>query len=94
MPVAVINTPSVQRLGLKAGRSRAGCSRGRKTKHWMRTLYALRSLWQLKRACSATRPSSDYWQAGKSVAGIDAIEPAGTIVRRFASAWRASFKDA
>jgi hypothetical protein len=32
----------------------------------------------------------DYWQAGRSVAGIDAIEPAGAIVRRFAEAWRAS----
>ena len=28
----------------------------------------------------------DVWQAGKSVAGVDAIEPAGEIVRRFARA--------
>jgi hypothetical protein len=30
--------------------------------------------------------TEDYWQAGKSVAGIDVIEPAGEIVRRFAGA--------
>jgi nitronate monooxygenase len=30
--------------------------------------------------------SRDYWQAGKSVAGIDTVEPAGSIVRRFAAA--------
>jgi len=28
----------------------------------------------------------EYWQAGKSVAGVHAIEPAGEIVRRFAEA--------
>jgi hypothetical protein len=30
--------------------------------------------------------ADDYWQAGKSVEEIDAIEPAGEIVRRFAAA--------
>jgi len=30
--------------------------------------------------------SVDYWQAGKSVAGIDQIESAADIVRRFAAA--------
>ena len=64
--------------------------RGRRTKHWMRTIYALRSLWALKRGLLRDAPERDYWQAGKSVAGIDRIEPAGEIVRRFAGAWRAS----
>ena len=54
----------------------------------MRTFYALRSLWSLKRGLLQRRRDRDYWQAGKSVAGIDAIEPAGEIVRRFAAAWR------
>ena len=60
--------------------------RGRRTKHWMRTLYALRSLWQLRRASLDESGEKDYWQAGKSVATIDSIEPAGEIVRRFAAA--------
>jgi len=94
VPVSVLDTPSVRRLGLKAGPLARLMLRGRKTKHWMRTLYALRSLWSLKRGLLRDSPERDYWQAGKSVAGVDAIEPAGTIVRRFASAWRASFKDA
>jgi hypothetical protein len=34
--------------------------------------------------------SRDYWQAGKSVATIDAIEPADVLVRRFAAAARAA----
>ena len=90
VPVAVIDTPSVRRLGTRAGALARVLLRGRRTKHWMRTLYALRSLWALKRGLLRDAPERDYWQAGKSVAGIDRIEPAGAIVRRFAEAWRTS----
>ena len=94
VPLAVIRTPYVERIGTKAGPLARRLLRGRKTKHWMRMFYALRSAWQLKRASlagGASEPTSkDYWQAGKSVAGIDAVEPAGVIVRRFAAAARDS----
>jgi len=90
VPVAVINTPYVQRLGTKAGPIARRMLRGRRTKHWMRTIYALRSLWQLKRGLLRDAPRRDYWQAGRSVAGIERVEPAGDVVRRFASAWRAA----
>jgi nitronate monooxygenase len=90
VPVAVLDTPSVRRLGLKAGPIARFMLRGRRTKHWMRTVYALRSLWALKRGLLRDSPERDYWQAGKSVAGIDAVEPAGAVVRRFAEAWRAA----
>ncbi len=86
VPVSVINTPSVQRMGLRAGPLARWMLRGRRTKHLMRTLYALRSLWQLRRASLDESGEKDYWQAGKSVAAIDSIEPAGEIVRRFAAA--------
>ena len=88
VPVAVLDTPSVRRLGLKAGPLARFMLRGRRTKHWMRTLYGLRSLWALKRGLLRDSPERDYWQAGKSVAGIDAVEPAGEIVRRFGAAAR------
>jgi nitronate monooxygenase len=88
--VAVINTPSVRRLGTRAGPLARFMLRGRRTKHWMRTIYAVRSLWALKRGLLRDSPERDTWQAGKSVAGIDRIEPAGDVVRRFAEAWRAS----
>ena len=90
MPVSVLNTPSVERLGTKAGPLARWMLRGRKTKHWMRTIYALRSLWQLKRGLHRDSPERDFWQAGKSVNGIRAIEPAGDIVRRFGAAWTAT----
>jgi nitronate monooxygenase len=86
VPVSVLDTPSVRRLGLRAGSLARFMLRGRRTKHWMRTLYALRSLWSLKRGLMRDSPERDFWQAGKSVAGIHAVEPAGAIVRRFAGA--------
>jgi nitronate monooxygenase len=84
VPVAVIRTPYIERMGLRAGPFARWMLRGRKRKHWMRTFYALKSGWQLKRAALDDTGERDYWQAGKSVAGIDSIEPAGEIVRRFA----------
>ena len=90
VPLAVIRTPYVERVGTRAGPIARWMLRGRNTKHLMRTIYALRSVWQLKRASLAggarEASSKDYWQAGKSVAGIESIEPAGEIVRRFAAA--------
>ena len=90
VPLAVIRTPYVERIGTKAGPIARWLLRGRKTKHWMRTFYALRSAWQLKRASLAggarEATSKDYWQAGKSVEHIDTVEPAGAIVQRFARA--------
>jgi len=88
VPVAVINTRHVQRLGTRASPLARWMLRGRRTKRWMRTLYALRSLWQLKRGLLRDAPERDYWQAGKSVAAIDRVEPAADVVRRFGAAWR------
>lgn len=86
VPVSVIETPYIERLGLKAGPLARWMLRGRRRKHWMRTIYALKSLWQLKRASLDESGAKDYWQAGKSVAGIDEVLPAGEVVRRFAAA--------
>jgi len=90
VPVAVLNTPHVKRLGTRAGPLARFLLRHRRTKHWMRTVYALRSLWELRRALRRDAPERDYWQAGRSVSGIRAVEPAGDVVRRYAAAWRAS----
>lgn len=83
VPVAVINTPFIERTGLKAGPVARWLLKGNKTKHLMRTLYALRSVYQLKHALLDERGKKDYWQAGKSVEHIHGIEPVETIVQRF-----------
>lgn len=86
VPVAVINTAYVQQVGTRAGFVARHMLQGRKTKHYMRTIYALLSLYKLKRGLTRKLSSKDYWQAGRSVSNIDRIEPAGDIVKRFAQA--------
>ena len=86
VPVAVINTPYIQRMGLKAGPFARWMLRGRRTKKWMRTFYGLKSVWQLKRSSLDESGEKDFWQAGRSVAGITSIEPAAEIVQRFREA--------
>lgn len=86
VPVAVIRTPYIERMGLRAGPIARWMLRGHRTKHWMRTIYALRSALQLKRASLDETGVRDYWQAGKSVQSISEVQPAGEIVRRFAKA--------
>jgi nitronate monooxygenase len=86
VPVAVIRTPYVERMGTRAGVLARWMLRHRRTKHLMRTIYALRSLWQLKRASLDESGERDYWQAGRSVAQIHEILPAAEIVRRCGAA--------
>src|SRR5204862_1168647 len=81
VPVAVLNTPYVRRVGTKAGTFERWMLRGRRRKHWMRSWYAVRSGFQLRHDALAIAGRHDYWQAGKSVAVIRRIEPAGDIVR-------------
>ena len=94
VPVAVLNTPYIRRMGTRAGPLSRWLLRQPRTKHLMRTYYALRSLRQLKHASRAARGRDDYWQAGKSVGGISSVEPAGAIVRRFAAAAERALADA
>jgi nitronate monooxygenase len=90
VPLAVIRNAYVDRVGTKAGALARWMLRGRRTKHWMRTIYALRSAIALKRASLRGASSADFWQAGKSVTTIHDVQPAGAIVRRFAAAARAA----
>jgi nitronate monooxygenase len=89
VPVSVINNAFVQRLGTRAGPLARWMLRGRRTKHWMRSIYALRSALRLRSGLLSER-DTEYWQAGKSVSGIHDVRPAGEIVREFAAAWRAA----
>jgi nitronate monooxygenase len=81
VPVAAIRTPFVERMGTRAGALARWMLRHRRTKRLMRSIYALRSLWQLKRASLDETGERDYWQAGRSVGEISEIMSAGQIVR-------------
>ncbi len=84
VPVSVIRTPYVQRLGTSIGPLARWLFKHRKTKHWMRTYYALRSLRQLRQS-SVEGSNQDYWQAGRSVDHIHDIRSAASIVEEFAA---------
>lgn len=86
VPVAVIETDYVRRVGTKAGPIAKQLLAHPKGKHWVRAAYSLLSMWQLKRTSLQGAARGDYFQAGRSVSGIHAIEPAAAIVERFAAA--------
>jgi nitronate monooxygenase len=89
VPVAVINNEFVRRLGTRAGPIARWMLRGRRTKHWMRAIYAVRSAYRLKKDLYSGRGAEEYWQAGRSVDGIHGVEPVAHIVRKFEAALEA-----
>ncbi len=88
VPVAVIKTPYVEKVGTKAGFLARKLLQHPKGKHLMRMYYSLKSLWQLKNASMKGMTYKDYFQAGRSVSDIDEIVSAKEVVRDFADAAR------
>jgi len=86
VPLAVLRTPYVEAMGTRVGPLGRRLLRGRRTRRWMRTLFAVRSGIRLARANRSVSPRRQFWQAGKSVEGVDSVEPVSAIVRRFAAA--------
>jgi len=86
VPVSIIRTAYVDRTGTRAGPLAKRLLQGRNSRRWMRMLYSLQSIWKLKRASLQGVAYRDIFQAGKSVAGIHAVQSAGDIVREYAAA--------
>lgn len=86
IPLAVINTPYVQKVGLKVGPISRLLFKNPRTKHWIRTFYNVRSGIQMKRSALKGLSTKDYWQAGKSVSGIQKVESVKDIISRFVKA--------
>ena len=82
VPVAVINNEVVRATGTRAGPIARWMLKGRRTKHWMRTIYALTSLRKLKKSLHTSGGRNDYWQAGRSVRAINAVLPVAEVIRR------------
>ena len=107
VPVSVIQTPYIKRVGIKSGSFARWMLKGNKTKHWMRMFYTLRSAFQLRKASLGRssntsdsggvkrpekKPTDEFWQAGKSVEGVTAIESVAAIVKRFEHALKGKTK--
>jgi len=86
VPVAVINNEYIRRLGTKSGAIARFMLKHRRTKYLMRSIYHLRSLRRLKQSSLSSRGANEYWQAGKSVAGITSVQSAAEVVGEFAAA--------
>ncbi len=83
VPLSLIKTPDMEQIGLKAGRLARWMLKGRRTKQWMRLFYGIKSLFLIKKAALQEVPVREFWQAGKSVQGIETIESVNTIITRF-----------
>jgi len=88
VPVAIINTTQAKPSTYKVSRISRWLLNYQHTKHFIRTIYALQSIWQLKRAAFSDKQQQTYWQAGKSVAGIQSIVSTDTIINEFAQAYQ------
>jgi nitronate monooxygenase len=86
VPVSVINNEYIRRLGTRSGPIARWMLRHRRTKYWMRSIYAVTSMRRLKKSSLTSAGANEYWQAGKSVAGIDSVKPVADLVREFAAA--------
>jgi nitronate monooxygenase len=80
VPVAVINTPYIRHLGTRVGPVSRWLFRGRRTKKWIRTWYALSTARRLRRSLHADHVGEEYWQAGRSVEGIDSVVSVRDVV--------------
>jgi nitronate monooxygenase len=86
VPVAIIRTPYVDKIGTQAGPVAKWLLKHPKYKHYMRMVYTLQATFKLQKASKEGSTYNDYFQAGKSVEGIDKIEPVAAILQRFAKA--------
>jgi nitronate monooxygenase len=70
IPVSVINTPYIQKQGLKPNILERWMLNNPKMKYFMRTILLLKSLKALKKSHFSPK---DFWQAGKSVESINEV---------------------
>lgn len=86
IPLSVIRTPYVEKVGTKIGLISRFFFKQHMTKRWMRMLYGFLAVRKFKKISLQGGSSKDYWQAGKSVAAIHKVEPVADIIKRFAAA--------
>lgn len=85
VPVSVIKTEYIERIGTKANPLARYFLRHHKFKHWMRMYYTIQAAWKLKRASLEGAGYKDYWQAGKSVDGCNAILSSKEVIQNMVS---------
>ncbi len=85
VPVAVINNPHLEKVGLKANWLARKLLQHNKTKHWMRMFYTMQSVWKLKNTNAKGGNYKDFYLAGKSVETIYEVKSVAEIYQEFSS---------
>ena len=81
VPVAVINTKFMRERGSEVSGVAKFLLDNPRTKHFARMFYSVRSLFELKQSLEKGADYKEYFQAGKSVAGIDRVESVASIIQ-------------
>jgi nitronate monooxygenase len=85
VPVSVIATDYIKKLGTKASPIAKFLLKGRKTKHYMRLFYTLKSFVLLSKASKQGSSYKDYFQAGKSVKNIKSVMTTKEVIDELTS---------
>lgn len=91
IPLAVIQTEFVKKVGTRAGPLGRYLLRNPHTKHTMRLLYQLMSVIKFKKSIVKPLGPQHYYQAGKSVETIQSIQSTAQIVNDFAAVYSKAF---
>ena len=86
VPVSVIETDQIRRMGAKAGKLARWMLKGHRTKKYMRMYYAMRSFRTLKHDLGKAGTYQHFLQAGKSVSGIQEILPVKQVMASYRNA--------
>ena len=86
IPVSVIETLYVKKVGTKVNIIARWFLKHRKLKYLFRAYMFIRSLWRLKSDNQAAANRASYWQAGKSVEHIDSVMTVAEIMEEYRSA--------
>lgn len=86
IPLSVIRTPHVEKVGTKIGPLSRLLFKYPLTKKWMRMWYGLTAIRRFKKSSRHEGSSKDYWQAGKCVSNIHSVETVADVIARFINA--------
>jgi nitronate monooxygenase len=86
IPLSVIRTPYVEQVGTKISPLSRLLFKYPLTKKWMRMWYGLTAMRNFKNSNRYGGSSKDYWQAGKCVSHIHAVESVNDIIEKFVTA--------
>ncbi|MCX6126284.1 MAG: nitronate monooxygenase [Proteobacteria bacterium] len=85
VPVSIIKTAYIEKMGIESSHVARWFLKHPKFKHYMRLIYTVKSVFQLKKSNQRGSSYKDFFQAGKSVESIDRIEPVRDIIQGLVS---------